>query len=224
MFRNIPVIVPKRHKVKKMTIITENKNDRVMIFIDISNTNHKIADLGLRKAFLDYEELVRILLGERRLAAAYMFDSCSPESPKRNYHNALAQKGFRMDIRECKEDSTCQKEVDVAMARRMIVAACDNLYDVAIVVSGDRDFVPAVDEVQLRGKKVEVVSFLDFASTSLIRMADKFTDLDHLKIVNISRCECPRFVLDDEDIEFIVSEGPLGFAILFVNSMTEATA
>jgi len=207
-----------------MTIITENKNDRVMIFIDISNTDHMMMNIGLKRAFLDYEELVKILLGERRLTAAYIFDSCVPESPRRNYHHALAQKGFRMDIRECKEGVTCQKEVDVAMARRMIVAACDNLYDVAIVVSGDRDFVPAVDEVQLRGKKVEVVSFRDFASTSLIKMADKFTNMDNLMIVNTSRCECPRFILEDEDIEFIVSEGPLGFANMFLNSMMEAVA
>ena len=218
------MIVPKRHKVKEMTIITENKNDRVMIFIDISNANHKIADLGLRKAFLDYEELVTILLGERRLMAAYIFDSCSLDSPRKNYYDILAQKGFRMDLRECNVDSTCQKEVDVAMARRMIVAACDDLYDVAIVVSGDRDFVPAVDEVQLRGKKVEVASFSDVTSTSLIKIADKFIDMNYLKIVNISKCKCPIFTPDDEYFDFNISEGPLGFAHMFLDQSTEVTA
>ena len=46
-----------------------------------------------------------------------------------------------------------QKEVDVALACEMVSHAFRNSYDVAILISGDRDFIPAIQHVQASGKK-----------------------------------------------------------------------
>lgn len=54
-----------------------------------------------------------------------------------------------------------EKGVDVSIAVDMLVGAIDNQYDTAIIVSGDGDFVPVVEEIQRIRKNVENAYFLD---------------------------------------------------------------
>jgi hypothetical protein len=69
--------------------------------------------------------------------------------------------------------------------------------DIAIVVSGDGDFAPAIRAVQEQGVRVEVISFRGNTSSDLIDVADQFTD-----IVQLARVEkgtrSGRRVADDE--------------------------
>ena len=73
------------------------------------------------------------------------------------------------------------KEDDIYLAVDMVKLACQDAYDMAILVSSDGDFVPAVKAVQETGKKVENVGF-----------KGKFSY--HLKH------ECNKFVLINEEI------------------------
>lgn len=65
------------------------------------------------------------------------------------------------------------KEDDIHMAGDLIKGAFKNIYDVALLVSGDGDFVPAVKIVQEEGKKVENIYFKKSASTNLRQNCDK---------------------------------------------------
>lgn len=58
-----------------------------------------------------------------------------------------------------------EKAVDVKLATDMIMLR--DIYDVAIIVSGDQDFVPAVQVVKDSGKRVVNVSFLKSSSKQL---------------------------------------------------------
>ena len=59
------------------------------------------------------------------------------------------------------------KEDDIHMAVDLVKGAFKNLYDVAIVVSGDGDFVPAVKTVREEKKIVENAYFKKSASNNL---------------------------------------------------------
>jgi len=70
----------------------------------------------------------------------------------------------------------------------MLSMAFKNAYDVAILVSGDNDYVGAVEEIKRLGKRVEIASFehnikdnTKFISPDLKMIADKFISLDQLK-------------------------------------------
>lgn len=52
-----------------------------------------------------------------------------------------------------------EKGVDVKLASHMLVFGFDNQYDVAVLVSGDGDFAPVVEEVQRLGKVVDHAAF-----------------------------------------------------------------
>ena len=92
--------------------------------------------------------------------------------------------GFRVISRESMEKTSdgrlVQKEVDVSLACEMLEHALLNHFDVAIVVSGDRDFVPAMQKVQAAGKRVEVASFKGSVNKECIKTADVYKELDDI--------------------------------------------
>ena len=54
---------------------------------------------------------------------------------------------------------TQEKGVDTAIATDMIRLAWEDAYDIAVLVSSDSDFVPVVEFLDLRGKKVVQAGF-----------------------------------------------------------------
>jgi uncharacterized LabA/DUF88 family protein len=55
---------------------------------------------------------------------------------------------------EKRGDHHVEKETDVKLSVDMVVGAYEGQYDVAMIVSGDTDYVPAVEAVRRIGKKV----------------------------------------------------------------------
>jgi uncharacterized LabA/DUF88 family protein len=73
-----------------------------------------------------------------------------------------------------------QKGVDALIAVSMLVGAFSGLFDIAILVAADADFIPVVEEVRRRGVMVAVAARPSAQSLSddLRRIADRFIDLD----------------------------------------------
>jgi len=62
----------------------------------------------------------------------------------------------------------------------MLKFAFMNVYDIAILVSGDNDFAEAVKVVKDRGIQVEIVAFEHTIGRDLKMLADKFTSIDSI--------------------------------------------
>lgn len=71
-----------------------------------------------------------------------------------------------------------EKGVDIELASDMLKLAYSDAYDTAILISGDGDFVAAVQEVQDLGKHVENAYFKKGSSVSLSETCDKFISLN----------------------------------------------
>jgi uncharacterized LabA/DUF88 family protein len=56
-------------------------------------------------------------------------------------------------------ERTVEKGVDTAIVTDMLQHAWDNTYDIGVLLSGDRDFIPAVQFLNKRGKKIIHASF-----------------------------------------------------------------
>jgi uncharacterized LabA/DUF88 family protein len=67
-----------------------------------------------------------------------------------------------------------QKGVDTLLAVDMLVGAFTGIYTVAILVAGDADFVPVVNEVRRRGAMVVLAANEQDVSRDLKRAADRF--------------------------------------------------
>jgi len=71
-----------------------------------------------------------------------------------------------------------QKKVDGLIAVDMMVGAFTNLFEVAILIAGDSDFVPVVDEVRRRGVMVVVGGVPESLADELRRAADRVWVMD----------------------------------------------
>lgn len=86
---------------------------------------------------------------------------------------------------KCKSDmrGTEEKGVDTRIATEMISQAWEDAYDVAVVVSADRDFAPVIEFIQTKGKNVIHAGFppkgalLRQVSWGHINLAAKLNDL-----------------------------------------------
>lgn len=70
-----------------------------------------------------------------------------------------------------------QKAVDTLIAVDMLVGAFSRLFQVAILIAGDADFVPVVNEVRRRGVMVAVAADERSMATDLRRAADRFVPI-----------------------------------------------
>lgn len=66
-----------------------------------------------------------------------------------------------------------QKGVDVQLAVDMLAGSFAGLFDVAVLVAGDADFVPVVEEVKRHGVMVVVSAAAPSLSDALLRVADR---------------------------------------------------
>lgn len=70
------------------------------------------------------------------------------------------------------------KGVDISLTKDMLSDAFLNHYDVAVLVAGDGDYVPLVEAVKNRGKRVICYFFANNGmSTDLSHACDEFYDL-----------------------------------------------
>lgn len=188
-----------------MTLFAERSYSRVMVFIDYQNILRSLREAG-EGTRMDLFRLTQILVGSRDLVGAYVFDAKKPGVGEYDHNvmmqNRLRDQGFRVVVRESivKDGETDrqesghggdrsrrekQKEVDVSMACEMLEHALMDHYDVAIVISGDRDFVPVMQKVQSAGKRVEVAAYGESCSDESKRAADVYYLLDDLPFLSM---------------------------------------
>jgi uncharacterized LabA/DUF88 family protein len=66
------------------------------------------------------------------------------------------------------------------LAVDLVVGAFSGVFDAALLVSGDADFVPAVQEARRRGIVLILASFKTGTSEELIEASDRGFDLDDI--------------------------------------------
>ncbi len=178
-----------------MSLYSDHSPSRVMVFIDYRNLVAGVSSIPGGMA-LDLFRMTRILVNGRNLVGAYVFDGvpATTESDDeqtrtvRRLHNIMREEGFRVIARESlvkQGDRIVQKEVDVSLACEMLEHALMDHFDVAVVVSGDRDFIPAMQKVQAAGKRVEVASFQNELNVECRRCSDIYYELDDMPILNM---------------------------------------
>lgn len=158
--------------------------ERVVVFVDGPNLSAASHDHGVR---IDFQKLLHELVGERELVETHYFDSVHDHNreKKRGFHGFLSAIGVNVYAspfaKEVGPGEWKEKGVDVALATKMAIGAAQDSYDSAILVAGDLDYFPALFEIGILGKSVEVAFFQDSAS-SLLRgaIADRFVDLGAL--------------------------------------------
>ena len=174
---------------------------RVAVFIDGNNLFHAAR---FHNIDIDYNKLLRILMGDGRLLRAFFYTGVDAGAERQQgFLLWMRRNGFRVVQKELKTfyDGTRKANLDVEIAVDMLSLA--GRYDTAVLVSGDEDFVYAVNAVAYKGCRVEVAGFRSNTAPRLIDVADFFIDLGEIAdlirkdVTQSSEFEVPSFVPPD---------------------------
>ncbi len=158
--------------------------ERVMIFIDGSNLYHVLAQ-NCGRYDLVFDKFAEKLGNGRQVIRTYYYNI--RQDPTFNPAASIEQDKFltalfetpyfeiRLGVHRRHGDQMVEKGVDVMMATDIVVGAFRDIYDTAIVVSGDGDFYPAMQVAKDLGKHIEVVAFDSNLSPEAKRVADSAT-------------------------------------------------
>lgn len=156
--------------------IIKHKEQRVGIFIDAQNIYHTSKNLYSRR--VNFGEVVKAALAERKLVRAIAYVITSEEGDEKAFFEALTKAGIETKTKDLQVFSSGAKKADwdVGMAVDAIIMAPK--LDTVIIISGDGDFIPLVEYLQINeGCQVEVVSFGKTSSMNLKEKCDDFLDL-----------------------------------------------
>jgi len=169
---------------------------RVSVFIDGNNFY-----FGLRKLYgkdkslknFDFEGFAQFFAEKSKVVAIYYYNALldkehNPNKYKSqrefferlkkipNFHLILCRL-LKRNITGTDQFYYIIKEDDINMAVDMVENACDNNFDIAVLVSGDGDFVPAVRSVKKKGKIVKNIYFKNSSSRNLKDFCDESMEL-----------------------------------------------
>ena len=167
-----------------------------MIFIDGSNFYHGMKETFGKDAGIDFTKLIEKLVmwkfrpqDSYELKRTYYYNA--PLKKEENEARYKDQQRFfdrlnhiplfeiKLGRLEKRPDNTkVEKGVDIQIATDMIYFAFKDLYDIAILVSGDGDFTPAVARVKETGKQIINAFFPEGKSYHLLKECDYFLPLD----------------------------------------------
>ena len=146
--------------------MADKKQERVSIFIDGSNLYHNLRRNHIN---ISFEELIKRLETKRIVEDIFYYIAeldreYNAEKYKKhqeflekirkipNFHVILCNLK-KVQLRNGSSDYYIKGD-DVHLAADLIKGSYENLYDTAIIVSGDEDFVPAINIARANGKKI----------------------------------------------------------------------
>jgi uncharacterized LabA/DUF88 family protein len=156
-----------------------------MAFIDGSNLFHSSRDEGLRIDFGAFKDLLSdpMSYGEEiRFIRPYYHGSTAGYRPQDSFHERLMEMGYDTRILPLRQKGATkvEKGVDVWLAVDMVNLAAREQYDIAVLVRGDGDYLPACRIVKDWGKTLCLMAFARSCSQELMLIADRFIDLSTL--------------------------------------------
>lgn len=175
---------------------------KASIFIDWSNVFVYAKNMGVK---IDPTRLCDLVSNSKSTVQKHYFSAEDPDNAgQQRFHEGLKQRGFLVHTHELVErpgkvycpnchieiNYTCadcgapitlpphkSKRIDVLIALKLLQTS--HLYEEAILVSGDQDFIPIIDHLrQEEGKRVTIASFREPLSYEYRTSCDKLIILD----------------------------------------------
>lgn len=157
--------------------VIKHKEQRVGIFIDTQNLYHSAKNLYGCK--VNFGNVVKDGLGNRSLIRAVAYVITTESGEEKSFFDALEKVGIETKTKNLQIFSGGAKKADWDVGLAVDAIKLAPKLDAIILITGDGDFIPLVEYLQVNeGCQVEVISFGKSSSGKLIEIADDFIDLD----------------------------------------------
>lgn len=153
----------------------KHKEQRVAVFIDVQNMYHSARNLfGAR---VNFKEVVKEAVAGRKLIRAFAYVVRTKTGEEKAFFDALVKSGIETRVKDLQEFFGGAKKADWDVGLALDAVRTSEIVDSIVIVSGDGDFIPLVEYLKGKGRRVEVMAFDRTASQKLKEAADDFTDL-----------------------------------------------
>lgn len=157
--------------------IIKHKEQRVGVFIDAQNLYHSAKNLYQAK--VNFKQIMEDAVGDRALIRAIAYVITTESGEESNFFEALGKLGIETKTKDLQIFLGGAKKADWDVGLAIDAVKMAPKLDTIVIVSGDGDFIPLVEYLQMNeGCQVEVVSFGRSSSSKLMEKADDFMDLD----------------------------------------------
>jgi uncharacterized LabA/DUF88 family protein len=175
---------------KKFSDFTKQyPGENVQVFIDHSNLYQAVKSRHPGQ-HINYNKLAHKLISGRKIVRINMY--ISTLNPEWDPVPSRAQQAFISKLQsqpfvtvKCRplrytpdKKRDREKGIDILLATDMLSQAYFHGYDSLILVSGDGDYAPVLEEIKKMGKRVENAFLRKDRSDALRRVCDIFIDLD----------------------------------------------
>ena len=165
-------------KQKMQINLASHGDQRVAIFIDTQNLYHSAK--SNYRANVNYEELIKVAVGGRRLVRAFAYVIRSEENTEGKFFEALEDIGIETRVKDLQIFHTGAKKADWDVGIAVDMIRLTEKVDVVVLASGDGDFLEVVRYCQSRGVRVELMAFEKTTNAKIMEEVDHFTDLGDL--------------------------------------------
>jgi len=151
------------------------KKERIAIFVDSQNLYYS-ARMGYA-AKVNYEKLLKLITENRNLIKAYAYIVQAPDGDVKPFATSLERIGYIVKIKDVRTRSDGSAKANWDMGMALDILGILDRVDTIILASGDGDFVPLVDFIKTKNKRVEIFAFAENTAYDLKEKADKFEPL-----------------------------------------------
>lgn len=161
--------------------VIKHPAQRVGVFIDTQNLYHSAKNLY--RSRVNFANVLKEAVGERTLVRAIAYVIKTESGEESGFFDALTKIGIETKVKDLQIFSDGAKKADWDVGLAIDAAKLAPKLDTVILATGDGDFVPLIEYLDMnQGCQVEVISFGKSSSGKLKEAAHAFTDM----------CEDPR--------------------------------
>lgn len=175
-----------RHEIRSLREFLESsklvQKETLAVFVDSQNLYYS-ARTGYA-AKVNYEKLIRLITGDRHLIKAYAYIVQPPEGDVKPFATSLERIGYIVKTKEVRTRANGSAKANWDMGIALDILGILERVDTIALASGDGDFVPLVDFIKSKNKRVEIFAFPDNTAYDLKEKADRFEPLGENVILN----------------------------------------
>ncbi len=153
-----------------------NPDQRVGVFVDVQNLYYSARNIY--QARVKFNEVLEAAVAGRKLirAIAYCVKADMPE--EHTFFEALEKAGFEVKMKELQTFAGGHQKGDWDVGIAMDIIKLMNKLDVIVLASGDGDYLPLLEYLQMSGQFTETLAFGKSCSGKIKEVTDYFIDLD----------------------------------------------
>ena len=151
------------------------QKEMIALFVDSQNLYYS-ARMGYA-AKVNYEKLLRLITGTRHLVKAYAYIVQPPEGDVKPFATSLERIGYLVKTKDVRTRANGSAKANWDMNIALDILGILDRVDTIVLASGDGDFVPLIDFIKGKNKRVEIFAFPDNTAYDLKEKADRFEPL-----------------------------------------------